>query len=60
MKKDITPTNNKGERHGYWEWYWADGNLWYKRFYHNGKRVGYEEFYDWCDTSKLTKKKYHI
>jgi len=60
MSKNIESINNKGERHGLWVWYWADGKSWYKRFYHNGKEVGYGEWYDWDYTNKLTKKKYHI
>ena len=27
MKKDITPYNEKGEPHGYWEWYYDNGKL---------------------------------
>jgi len=58
MNKDIEPINNKGERHGLWETY-SYGKLWYKRFYHNGKLVGYEEWYDYYN-GKLIKKRYHI
>lgn len=42
MNKDIESYNNKKQRHGYWEKYWGD-RLWYKKFYVNGKEVGYEE-----------------
>jgi len=55
MNKDIKPRNTKGEPHGYWEVYWSNGNLMYKCFYHNEKRIGYEEYYDYND-SKLTKR----
>jgi hypothetical protein len=59
MNKDkgIEPYNDKHQRHGYWEMYWAN-ELWYKRFYHNGKEIGYEEFY-WYN-GKLEEKKYYI
>ena len=61
MNKDITPLNNKGEPHGYWEWYWYNGKLMYKCFYHNDKEVGYEEFYDWNNNDgRLTEKNYHL
>ena len=52
--KNITPRNDKGEPHGYWEMYW-DESLWYKCFYHNGKRHGYYENY-----ISGTKKKYKL
>ena len=55
--KSITPYNNKGQRHGLWKTYNYNGNL---RFYHNGKRVGYEEWYDYTTDGKLFEKKYHI
>jgi antitoxin component YwqK of YwqJK toxin-antitoxin module len=37
--------NNKGERHGYWEKYYANDNLDYKGYYINDKRHGYWEDY---------------
>jgi len=60
MSKNIEPINNKGQRHGYWEWYYRNGNLWYKCFFHNGKHVGYDELYYWRDNGKLTEKRYYI
>jgi hypothetical protein len=39
--KDITPYNENGKRHGYWEQYWSDGQLFYKGFFDMGKRVSY-------------------
>lgn len=45
-KKDITPINEKGERHGYWELYYSNGNIWIKRDYVNGIAHGlFEEYY---------------
>lgn len=38
-KKDLYPTNDKGEAHGYWLRY-ADERIWYKGLYINGKRDG--------------------
>jgi len=55
--KDIKPYNAKGQAHGYWEYYWTNGNLFYKCVFHYGKRIGYEEYYDYND-SKLTKRYY--
>ena len=38
--------NINGNRDGYWEVYYSNGNLWYKGWYKNGKREGYwEEYY---------------
>jgi antitoxin component YwqK of YwqJK toxin-antitoxin module len=44
--KDITPRNEQGESHGYWEWYYFDnGQLCYKGNFVNGKRHSYWEVY---------------
>jgi len=59
MNKDITPRNDKGQQHGYWEVYYHNGQLMFKSFYHNGKRVGYEEYY-YNYYGKLIKKIYYI
>lgn len=46
MKKDITPTNDKGEPHGYWEIYYTNGQLWYIGNFVNRREHGYwEEYY---------------
>jgi len=61
--KSITPYNNKNQRHGYWERYWDDGDLWYKGFYNNGKRVGYSEWHNYnnnYNNNNLTIKTYNI
>jgi len=55
--KDITPFNDKGQPHGYWEMSWANGILSDKCFYLNGIQIGYEEY---SIGGKLTKKKYHL
>jgi len=55
--KDISPKNAKGQKHGYCEEYLSNGNLFFKCVYHNGKRIGYEEWYDYFD-GKLTKSYY--
>jgi len=59
MSKSKTPRNKKGQQHGYWEVYY-NGELGHKCFFHNGKRVGYEEWCDWNYNSKLKEKKYYI
>ena len=43
--ENITPRNNKLDRHGYWEVYWTNGNIAYKGYYINGEQVGYWEYY---------------
>jgi len=45
IKEDIAPRNAKGQRHGYWEIYQLNGNLWYKCVFNNGEAIGYEEHY---------------
>jgi len=44
MNKNITPKNDKGQRHGYWQMYW-DGELSYKCVFFNDKEIGFEEWY---------------
>ena len=40
----MNKLNDKGERHGYWEEYWSNGNLDFKGNYTlNGKKDGYWE-----------------
>lgn len=58
--KDIKPRNDKGQSHGFWELYWSDGSLWYKRFYHNGDEVGYEEWHGLTDTKVITSKLFFL
>jgi antitoxin component YwqK of YwqJK toxin-antitoxin module len=43
--KDLKPTNDKGQRHGYWEEYFSNGKLSYKGNFVNGKEHGYWEWY---------------
>jgi len=47
MNKDIRPRNTKGQAHGYWEIYRYNGDLLFKCVYHNGKLIGYEEYYSY-------------
>ena len=56
--KDITPRNEKGERHGYWESYFDNGQLWYKGNYVNGNKHGYWERY--YRNGELESKIYYI
>ena len=58
-KKDITPRNKKGKKHGYWERYYSNGSIAYKRFYYNDKKVGYEEWY-FNNDNELSYKAYNI
>ena len=58
MKINITPKNEKGQRHGYWEWYYDNGQLECKGSYINGQAHGYWEIYD-CN-GKLESKQYYI
>jgi len=58
-KKEISPKNDKGQRHGYWEQYWTTGKIWYKCVYINGKKNGLLEYYN-DNNGKTTEKKYHL
>jgi len=51
--KNITPHNDKDERHGYWEIYYLNTILWGKVFYINGNKNGYEECYKRPNFSSL-------
>ena len=42
MNKDITNHNDKGEHHGYQQWYDIHG-LWYRGNHKNDKPIGYTE-----------------
>jgi len=57
MKEHKTPTNAKGQRHGYWEYYWGNGILRFKCVYINGETNGFGEYY-WGGI--LTYKYYHL
>ena len=56
-KKDIKTYNNKGQRHGYWEVYVDNGDLWIKCVYVNNNINGVFESY-W--EGKLSTKNYHL
>ena len=57
--KDIIPYNDKGQRHGYWEFYFNTGQLMYRCFYSNGNANGFAEQYCWTD-GKVTEKTYYL
>jgi len=59
MKEDITPTNAKNQRHGYWELYWLNLKLHFKCVYVNGKENGFEEVY-WNEDGKVRHKNYYL
>ena len=58
MKINLTPSNNKGQPHGYWEKYWLNANIWYKGNFINGKKYGLWERY--LPNGNLFYKKYFI
>ena len=45
-KEDIDPKDNKGYYHGYQEWYWGNGKIWYRGKWIHGDRIGYSEWHD--------------
>jgi antitoxin component YwqK of YwqJK toxin-antitoxin module len=56
--KDITPYNENGNRHGYFEYYYSNGQLAYKGNYVNGNRHGY--FESCYSNGQLAYKTYYI
>ena len=43
--KEISNINQKGENHGYQEWYTPTSNkLWYRGNYKNDEEIGYVEY----------------
>ncbi len=50
----IVNKNNKGQLHGYQEWY-TGGKLYLKGFWYNGKLDDYEEWYYYYYGGKLKK-----
>jgi len=56
--EDITPYNNKGQRHGYWEWYFFNNLLTFKGNYFNGNKIGYWEN-NWSN-GKIYRKIYYL
>jgi antitoxin component YwqK of YwqJK toxin-antitoxin module len=40
MKQDKTPRNKQGQRHGYWEKYYSNSQLFFKGNFINGKQDG--------------------
>ncbi|CAB4142315.1 MORN variant [uncultured Caudovirales phage] len=53
----MRPYNEQGKKHGYWERYWSNGNLWEKGHYLNGEKHGYWESYH--SNGELRKKEYY-
>jgi len=46
IKEDIDPTDNNGYFHGYQQWYWTTGKLWYRGKCIHGLEIGYLEWHD--------------
>ncbi len=57
--KNVINFNNKGQRHGYQEQYWSNGQLSYKCFFYNNIPVGYGELYYYYN-GKLARKTFNI
>jgi len=43
--KNKQPRNDKALAHGLWEMYYDNGNLYYRRHYINGEKIGFWERY---------------
>ncbi len=54
---DKKPTNEKGQRHGYWEVHFLNGQLWFNTKYVNGMYFGLQEV--WFSNGELNIKKYY-
>jgi len=57
MTKNITPHNDKKQKHGYWEVYKSNGSIAYKGFYINNIETGYEEYTYYDGTYEIS---YHL
>jgi antitoxin component YwqK of YwqJK toxin-antitoxin module len=55
---DIKPLNENNQPHGYWEYYYYNGQLRSKGNYVNGKAHGYWEWYRY--NGQLRYKTYYI
>jgi len=59
INKNITPLNDKGQKHGHYEWYYRhNGLLSAKGKFINDKEVGYWE--DYYSNGGLFSKTYYI
>jgi len=58
MNKDLRPRNDKNQPHGYWVVYYANGKIWYKCVYINGKKIGFAEWYHFDGI--IYNKTYHL
>jgi len=56
--EDITPRNAKGQKHGYWERYYANNQLGFRCVFINDKENGFEEWYN--DDGKIKEKYYYL
>jgi hypothetical protein len=48
--RDIINKNNKGDFHGYNEWYWNSGKLRFRGNMKNNKVIGYTEWHGFKET----------
>jgi len=58
MKINIKPKNKDGQRHGYWEHHFSNGNLSSKGNFINDNKDGYWELY--YTNGQLYLKQYYI
>ena len=54
----MNKRNEEGQKHGVWEEYYSNGNIWYKGNYVNGQKHGLWEWY-WFN-GKLNYKKNYV
>jgi len=45
--KDIRNYNDKGDLHGYQEWYWHNDEFNLRGVWKNGRPIGYDERHNW-------------
>ena len=48
-----------GKEHGYWEYYYANGNIMFKGYYKNGKDHGFWEEYGYTYGKRVIKQ-FHL
>jgi antitoxin component YwqK of YwqJK toxin-antitoxin module len=57
MQDKTNQYNQQGQRHGYWEDYYRDGTVYYRKNYINNKICGLYEYTYFTD--RTIKKEYH-
>ena len=50
-KSNINSFDSDGKKHGYQEWYWSNGQIWYRCVMKHNLEFGYEEWHNNKETN---------